>query len=77
MSAPTWMTKYPCTYCETGYGFCAEGLRHSLMCCANCDHPGRWVENPWTADEIVEMWEGREMPEGVKQGLAHLRGGDS
>ena len=68
------MHKYPCAACDTGYGFCAEGLRHSLMCCSDCNHPEyKLTLDPWTADELVEMWEGREMPEHVRQGLERLR----
>lgn len=72
MSAPKWMFKHPCISCGEGYGFCAQWLTRSMKCCTGCDHPGRWTDTPWTADEVVEMWEGKEMPEDVKQSLARL-----
>jgi hypothetical protein len=52
---PKWMAKHPCSGCGAGYGQCAQGLKFSLKCCINCDHPGRWVDEPYTAEEIAEM----------------------
>lgn len=54
---PGWLDKHPCTACGVGYGECAQGYVISLMCCAGCAHPGRWVPNPYTAEEIAEMME--------------------
>lgn len=68
-----WMTKHPCPSCGTGYGMCAQGAVHSLQCCKECSHPGRWASDPWTADDLIEMWEGQEMPEWTKQTLARLQ----
>lgn len=70
--APAWMSKHPCTGCGTGHGFCAEGLRHSLMCCKDCDHPTRWSSYPWTSEEVIEMWKGLEMPKMIKDGLQRI-----
>jgi hypothetical protein len=42
------------------------------MCCKDCDHPTKRVESPWTSAEVVEMWEGQEMPQMVKDGLQRL-----
>ena len=72
MSAPAWMSKHPCTGCGTGYGICGEGAIHSFMCCPACDHPSRWAENPWTSADVLEMWEGKEMPKMVKDGLKQI-----
>ena len=72
MTAPAWMSKHPCTACGTGYGFCAQYALSSLKCCKDCEHPSRWAGNPWTSAEVVEMWEGKEMPEMVKDGLRRL-----
>lgn len=69
-SAPQWMLKHPCESCGRGYGLCAQGLQHSLMCCKTCSHPTRWQPGPWTVDEIKEMWEGLDMPENVQRYLA-------
>jgi hypothetical protein len=55
MPMPNWMRKHPCTACGTGYGACAQGLVLSMMCCKDCSHPTRWVDEPWTADDIAEM----------------------
>jgi len=43
------------------------------MCCKDCDHPTKKVENPYTSAEVVEMWEGQEMPQMVKDGLQQIR----
>ncbi len=71
-SAPAWMSKHPCTGCGRGYGFCGQGWIHSLMCCKDCDHPSRQLDNPWTSADVIEMWEGKEMPGMVKDGLAQI-----
>jgi hypothetical protein len=42
------------------------------MCCKVCDHPSRQLDNPWTSADVVEMWEGKEMPKMVKDGLAQI-----
>jgi len=52
---PAWMAKHPCVGCGAGYGQCAQGLVHSMMCCSDCEHPGRWVNEPYTAEDIAEM----------------------
>ena len=70
--APDWMSKHPCTACGTGYGICGEGALHSLMCCKDCQHPTRWADNPWTSADVLEMWEGKEMPQMVKDGLQQI-----
>ena len=69
MSAPAWRYKHPCTSCGEGYGFCVQFLILSKKCCTDCNHPGRWTKKPWTIGEVVEMWEGKEMPEYVKRTL--------
>ena len=69
MSAPAWMRKHPCTGCGTGYGICREGALSGLMCCKDCDHPSHRDSDPWTSAEVVEMWEGKEMPKMVKDAL--------
>lgn len=56
---PRWMLKHPCDNCGTGYGECAQFLALSLKCCSGCSHPGRWVVNPYTDEEIAEMQSGR------------------
>ena len=70
--AQPWMYKHPCTACDTGYGFCAEGLFHNLKCCKDCDHPSRWQENAYTKEDILDMWVGREMPDHVKKRLEQM-----
>lgn len=60
--APAWMSKHPCTGCGEGYGMCSQALFLSLKCCEKCDHPSRWEEDPWTADEFRGMWHGQKMP---------------
>ena len=72
-TAPAWMSKHPCDGCGAGYGICASGLPHSLKCCKDCKHPTRWVGDPYTSAELVEMWAGREMPAHVKDQLRRLR----
>lgn len=66
MSAPKWMGKHPCVACGTGYGACSQGWTRSLMCCEDCDHPGRREPDPWTDEDYLEMWAGRvDAPEFV------------
>lgn len=72
--APSWMSKHTCTSCGAGYGICAQGAIHSLMCCAACEHPDRWTADPWTVEDLVEMWAGQEMPEWVKRKVAEMTG---
>lgn len=55
MTAPKWMSKHQCVGCNTGYGFCAQGLRFSLKCCENCEHPSRWKDNAYTEEDYKEM----------------------
>lgn len=55
MTAPKWMSKHQCIGCNTGYGFCAQGLRFSLKCCENCEHPSRWKDNAYTEEDYKEM----------------------
>ena len=73
--APAWMSKYPCENCETGYGLCREGLSAGLQCCKECAHPSYVLARPhqWTADELEEMWSGREMPASIVRELELLR----
>jgi hypothetical protein len=60
MTAPVWMSKHPCVTCGKGYGYCAQFLKFNKMCCAGCKHPTRWKPNPYTDEEILEMWIGHE-----------------
>lgn len=69
---PAWTKKHPCGNCDTGYGTCAQGLKLSLKCCNQCEHPTRWASDPWTATDLIEMWDGQEMPDIVKDGLQRL-----
>ena len=52
---PRWMNKHPCRACGVGYGECAQGHLHSLMCCKDCAHPTRWQPDPYTAEDYAEM----------------------
>lgn len=72
MTTAAWMSKHPCKGCGTGYGFCSQGAIHSLRCCKDCEHPTRWAGNPWTSADVLEMWEGQEMPQMVKDGLRRI-----
>jgi hypothetical protein len=61
---PEWMRKHPCSGCETGYLECAQGWTMWLQCCANCDHPTqRGSAEPFTAEEIADMWARRRARE--------------
>lgn len=75
MNMPQWMAKYPCPNCGAGYGQCHEGALVNLQCCNDCQHPGYRASqpNPWTADELDEMWAGREMPEYIEREVRKLR----
>lgn len=55
MPAPEWRKKHPCTNCGAGYGICISGLAHNLQCCVSCHHPGRWVAEPYTPEDLAEM----------------------
>lgn len=56
MPMAQWRKKYPCTHCGSGYGECLTGWVSNLMCCKDCEHPGRWVnEYPYTDEEMIEM----------------------
>ena len=72
---PQWMAKYPCQSCGAGYGQCREGALANLQCCKDCAHPeyAAAQPEPWTADELEEMWAGREMPEYVARSVRKLR----
>lgn len=48
-----YLDKHPCPSCGAGYGACIEGWSLNLKCCADCSHPGRLVEEPYTAAELV------------------------
>lgn len=66
----TWHDKHPCKKCGVGYGDCSRsGVR---MCCMYCGHPTRWQPNPWTSQDLREMWAGEEMPEFAREALAKL-----
>lgn len=67
---PSYVGKHPCEGCGAGYVECAQWHEFDAMCCGNCGHPTRWVEDPYTVDEVVEMWEGREKPPHVERWLA-------
>ncbi len=69
---PAWMSKHPCAVCGTGYGFCAQYALSSMKCCKGCAHPTRWADDPYTRDDLIEMWEGREMPEAVRRKVASV-----
>jgi hypothetical protein len=56
---PAWRAKHECVQCGKGYGECIQGWTGSLMCCNGCEHPSRWATNPYTAEELAEMREGR------------------
>lgn len=57
---PEWMGKHPCTFCQTGFGECAQGALVNLKCCKDCAHPTRWTTKPpYTDEEIHEMTKGR------------------
>lgn len=57
---PAWRLKHPCTECGSGYGKCIQGLAINLQCCEDCDHPGRWVDVPYTPEDFAEMKERRD-----------------
>lgn len=70
---PAYMAKHPCSGCGTGYIQCAQGWVHNLKCCDGCDHPGRFTDEvPYSKDELIEMWKGREMPDHVQRVIAQL-----
>jgi hypothetical protein len=73
---PQWMAKYPCPSCGAGYGQCRSFAASGLMCCKECSHPDYKAAqpDPWTAEELVEMWKGRDMPEYIAKEVAKLRG---
>lgn len=54
---PAWRLKHPCLGCGSGYGECIQGLSIGLMCCGNCDHPGRWAATPYSPEDLAEMCE--------------------
>lgn len=74
---PQWMAKYPCENCGSGYGQCRSFAPAGLQCCADCQHPGHRLAqpHPWTADELEEMWHGREMPVYIADEVRKLRAG--
>lgn len=67
---PKWRAKHPCTSCQSGYGQCAQGLALNLKCCKDCNHPTRWSDIlPYTKEDVIEMWKGRDMPDHVKKSI--------
>jgi hypothetical protein len=73
-TAPTWMLKHPCVSCGQGYGLCSQTWTMSLQCCKDCSHPTRSQPDPWTADDLEEMWAGRDdVPPQVVESIARLR----
>lgn len=70
---PAWMAKYPCKSCGTGRGNCAEGLSLGLQCCATCEHEPLPAD-PWTLEELTEMWDGKVKPPHVVAAMDRLRG---
>lgn len=70
---PNYMTKYPCINCGDGYIQCAQGLSFNLKCCCGCDHPERWENNPpYTKEELIEMWKGREIPAYIQEQINRM-----
>lgn len=65
---PKWYAKHPCVVCGAGYGECVQ--EPGYKCCKGCEHPSRWIDEPWTVEEVEEMWEGRERPPHVVAWLA-------
>lgn len=53
---PAYWHKHACVGCDTGYLFCVQGLASGLKCCKSCDHPTRWEFEPYTPEEIEDLW---------------------
>lgn len=55
LKKPAYRSKHPCVACLTGYGDCAAGWTMGLQCCKACNHPTRWLPDPWTPQDRAEM----------------------
>lgn len=51
---------------------CSQWLSRGKMCCKECNHPGRWAKDPWTADDMREMWDGHEIPTYITKEIRRL-----
>jgi hypothetical protein len=69
---PAWMAKYPCESCGTGRGACSGLWRANLQCCPTCKHEPLPLD-PWTFEELTEMWEGKEKPPHVIAMMERVR----